>query len=599
MTVPRTKDVGFSLPAPGTASTEAQPEPFDPARFTGPYLEYALAGAVADPAGIIGPHLADPKKLPLYIKGAPSKAEGDNEKDGWAKSLAEAVRSNRPYCLVLGECLIVLDFDGDDPAVVATLRRSLADTPMMEVYSRGPQSPRRHLYVFEPDRGRRDKIERTAREVEPNNERLQIIRGDGGRRIRPPGSPHRNGGAAVVVDEDQARRFLSLLVPSADELVAELPRSTRDLIEAGPGKDRSNWDATMLFRLAADGLTDGEIAVLVADRSNRLLDKAWSANNPPERATTYLALTLRGVRDRLEFLASFRSKEEITDYLCRLFDAVSQGPPADFGGLINQQIIRGALSLFIERETTERDIDLRTLAERSAVALSTVRSHWPEILFKEWFRRTSHPVRGRGIASGYRVGSPRFGTYTERHPPSTPSYVPTTRETILKEVSQAAFRNRGGLCQSGRVVLEHFREGTTRTRKELLELTGLPPSTMDSALSRLCPEVVTRVRRGVYQMRPDVDLDVLAEQWGMDRREKAQKLRHEKERMRQGLYALGEALTGARTEEWGRWEVRDSRTVVNTLTGEKVLIEQLTVGDDGKVLVVDPDTGEVLSEPGG
>lgn len=110
----------------------------------------------------------------------------NNNADGYAESLSEAVRSGRSYMVRARDDILVLDHDEDDLLVTRFADEFPSDFQV--VITRSGQGSHQHGFVVIDDPAQRPYYERAAKD-------FGIADVQFGRWIRPPGAPHRFGGS--------------------------------------------------------------------------------------------------------------------------------------------------------------------------------------------------------------------------------------------------------------------------------------------------------------------------------------------------------------------------------------------------------------------
>lgn len=181
--------------------------------------------------------------------------ESDNRGEKWVP-LADAVRSGRAYAVAVRSEILAWDFDDPGDAVdrVVGLERRLRGYGLESV--RVASGRRGHLHVFArvPDAALRREIRRWSELPKPC------------KTIRPPGSPHRLGGASRLLAPASPALATAALRPRVAPGVASapMPAWARRLAETGdlPGRypSRSERDLAIAAAIAARGIWDSQRA---------------------------------------------------------------------------------------------------------------------------------------------------------------------------------------------------------------------------------------------------------------------------------------------------------------------------------------------------
>ena len=485
---------------------------------------------------------------------SPLRIKPDNTNGGRFSSLAQAWLLGGAYAIQPLPNVVPVDIDdeGSLPGVRDALE--LVPLPVLEIASGGVTSQRRHFWIWCRD-------ESEARAI--SDCLTSSLGGEAvryGRRMRPPGAPHRNGTRlAFPVDSQQARSWASALAPDWVQTVGRLSPGLGEQLEKGVDADRSKSDFRLMRALIANGCSDAEIASLA------MLGKGHFGIKARERGDDAgLNYVLRSVaKARSNPKAIFSSRQEAEAYLREVERAVDSAGPTPFGGSTGKKLMRGAVQMFSEQSTIGRPLAIRDLAVRAQMSTSTVRRWLPRLNEAGWLVRTAS---GKGHqATEYTLKTPEMTTLL-----STLGGV--NKYVVDLGLSGIQSFRHGNLNESGReVVLALFASAGTARTGQILEATGRSSSTVASALSRLQKEdIVEKVSHGIWRLL-DVDWNLLDEQTGADVVAKQQRASIDRERQQYGNYQIRRMGLGLEHQ----FTALDSRTAVSHETGELVPISEI------------------------
>ena len=357
-----------STPPTTTTTTRPTTPPYDPARYF--EIDYVAQRYIC-----------------LVGDDSPLRIKPDNTNGGRFSSLAQAWLLGGAYAIQPLPNVVPVDIDdeGSLPGVRDALE--LVPLPVLEIASGGVTSQRRHFWIWCRD-------ESEARAI--SDCLTSSLGGEAvryGRRMRPPGAPHRNGTRlAFPVDSQQARSWASALAPDWVQTVGRLSPGLGEQLEKGVDADRSKSDFRLMRALIANGCSDAEIASLA------MLGKGHFGIKARERGDDAgLNYVLRSVaKARSNPKAIFSSRQEAEAYLREVERAVDSAGPTPFGGSTGKKLMRGAVQMFSEQSTIGRPLAIRDLAVRAQMSTSTVRRWLPRLNEAGWLVRTAS---GKGTPS--------------------------------------------------------------------------------------------------------------------------------------------------------------------------------------------------------
>jgi hypothetical protein len=518
---------------------------------------------------VLGGLMADPSSTPMFLSA-------NNTWEGSVDSFAAAWLTNRAFCVTMRSSIVSLDFDRDDledlPRALEVVRES--GLPWLEIASSGRGTSNRHIYINSGG-------DAAARQLDASLSSFckpKVIRT--GQPMRPPGVRHRrNHATATPVNSDQATSFLAEIRPDVSELLAELQPSTRQLIAAGPGDDRSAWDHKVTWQLVFDGLADAEIVLLALSRGTPFSEKARQRSG--DDGLNYLLGGVAKVRKQMADRGLIpqrlvRSRADVDDLLARYRAEVERRPPDDYGGLTDRRVLLACLDLFAELHTLKRGLACRDVALAAGIGRTTAGKALRRLRAAGALKLVD-PARGlEGLSARYQLTVPLVRTGLEA-PGWCAGPVPPSAETRLP-----VFRHRF-LSESGRTIWNHLLLDREIQRKELLQLTELKASTLDQAMARLIRYgAAEKTRQGWYK-KCDVDLEEIGELYGADPIAKRQQYKVAEERQGFGEFRaerLGVLAPGL--------EVVDSNRVVDVATGEFLDIASLAERAATEISVLTP-----------
>jgi DNA-binding MarR family transcriptional regulator len=322
------------------------------------------------------------------------------------------------------------------------------------------------------------------------------------------------------------------------------------------------------WRLILGGLSDTQILVLA------LWDKIpFSIKMREQQARTPgqgLAYLLGGIaKIRAKAIIPHRlihSRQDADQYLTRIRAAAETIPSTDVGGIIRRRVFLAVIDMCQVQHSTTGTISARSLAKAAGVHRNTASKALRDFVKAGWLRFVSAASGAR--PAEYSLDTPRLVTYLK-----TRGGVPSRYVTGTGETNHVAFWH-GHLNESGRLVYGAIPNGPPVKRKQVIQATGLASSTVDRALSKLVSwGLLEKPERALYA-RVDVDLDVLAETYGLDLREKKREQGTERERVQFGRYRLARIAELSNVDE-RLWLPVDSYSVANVLTSDVVAIDDL------------------------
>jgi DNA-binding transcriptional regulator YhcF (GntR family) len=491
----------------------------------------------------------------------------DNDNAGRESSLARAWMSGRPFAVPYDAAVTPVDFDDEELPRYQDARRVLAkeDAPFLEVASGGPASRRRHIFAYTPDETQRAGIQGELEDLLGK----KAVRA--GSLMRPPGSPHHSGRVrSMLMDRGQLDAMISMVVPDPESVWNTLQPSTRDLITAGPGRsNRSDWDHIVTWRLILGGLSDTQILVLALwDQTPFSMKMREQQARGPGQGLAYLLGGIAKIRAKATIPHHLiHSRQDADQYLNRIRAAAETIPSADLGGILRRRVFLAVIDMCAGQHTTTGTISIRSLGAAAGVHRNTASAALRDFVKAGWLKFGSAASGAR--AAEYSLDTPRFVTYLKARGGVPSRYVTRTGET-----NHVVFWH-GHLNESGRLVYGAIPNGPAVTRSHVIQVTGLAPSTVDRAFKKLVSwGLLERPERGLY-VRVDVDLDVLAETYELDLREKKREQGTERERIQYGRYRLARIAESSRDVDVRLWLPVDSYSVANRLTSQVVAIDDL------------------------
>lgn len=357
--------------------------------------------------------MSAPHTRPLYLRAG---AGNSKLEDGRAGSVADAVRSGRPFTITLRDDILALD--ADDEVRASEMVRDFIDEYLAEfepVVCTSGKPGRLHLFVYVWDPRWRQHLLDAAREMGFKGSAF-------GKSMRPPCAPHPHGGSSALVDLTVGEAIEALRSPH-EQQVRGLSRKASYALYVGsdgrPGDSRSDVVAR-----ATLGMLDAGFG----------LDEMWSlllANPGGERLREELQGSPQGVvYDRwIKYTVEWaRSKRASSPTIKQASDALRIVAAARLwmdtvtwkgtGGNTDRAVLSTFLDLADRHHAAHQlGLSVRTVAEAVGITYPTASKSFHRLIERGILRQvekeadTSHHGPR---ANRYSITTPDFSTAQER-----------------------------------------------------------------------------------------------------------------------------------------------------------------------------------------
>jgi len=478
--------------------------------------------------------------------------------DGWAASVWEAAWSGRAFMVKARADIVAIDNDNSDEV---TVWEFLDEYPtyldLLPVVSGSGGEGRSHLLARIEDPVEREGFIRDAKGFGFRDVQA-------GRWIRPPMSPHPAGGASRLVNMDASQAVAALRVTS--DLPGPLGAKAKVALFLGPStatsKDASSVLMAVTLGMVANGWSDEKVMFDIlmrypggASLHRRMEKDGWSK----ERAFEWWQQhTLAKARERVAASPTIRSKSDVRPTLAGLKAWMAVHQWKGTGGSTDVLVLGHLLGLAIEHGRVRSiGASVRQVAEQVGVshptALRSLRHLHQLGVIRREPREDAENLNGYEgpLANRYAITVPPFSSEVEERAWREGSMKPSS----VWEMNQS---DPGG-CENVRLVhLPHnisaahdaFRHGAlSKAKYRVLSLLGEEPLSARQ-VSNLLGRAKGAPLSGTYgHLRVltdlglatkveggwvvgDLDLDVIAEQFGTTGKAERQRVEHNKSRDR-------------------------------------------------------------------
>lgn len=449
-----------------------------------------------------------------------------NRSGGWL-TLERAVASGAAFAVEVADDVLALDADNSDRGREAeALARRIANDGYAPVIVASGRPGHRHAFVRVDDHAARARYAAEAR----------VAGIDVRQCIRPPGSPHRLGLPVRIVEPVDVGSVVAALSSAVRE---HRPLSARMARVLRFGDARANGYASrseMLMALAlaavAAGWSADEYVTAVLDGGNAAGEKLRTRG--AAAAERYLSATWAKAERRAAERPAIRGQRSARAYLARVDAAARQTVWTGRTGASDLATLQAHVGLAAQVGRVMYSADVRSIAERAGLAISTVSTAQRRLLRSGWLARTRCATTTEAAVWSLRPG--RLGAKSNTPISSRggdENYECSVTRRAGGDVTTAAADvwRRGGLGKGAWLVWSALHPAAPTTFSTLREATGRHRSTIRRQLVKLAKHGLATEADGGWR-RGCVDVAELERALGVAGERQRQRRRHEDDRER-------------------------------------------------------------------